>query len=299
MRVGSMEKDAGLDAALTFADDYTVTNALVNALNTDPAVESHLFGDMLFFNRTDTDEQLVYDADGNRFWSAEEYDDSPFPQITDTDVKNATVFRQQSDDPLDPATYTMDGFDDGLDLFSYLYQQEFDGLIALHTRDDTVVYDRLNDRFWGADEWKNSIYHAIDVVNNDEEYREMLNVVHDHIRDRDTYSHFQIASTGRRKTPTVMGFAADGEGFTLGRKSYTEPGQEEYMLAISRYDPDEPAGASVDDVKLLRFTRSTLPTSGWASNKQQFARDYILDIHAEKDHEVRRTFEDAYLLTSN
>lgn len=290
-----MMNDDGLATALAFADDWTATNALVNALNTDPDVESRLFGDMLFFDHAEKDAQLVYDADDNRFWTAEEYADSPFPQIMDTEVKKATVFRQQSGDPLEPATYTADGFDDGLELFSNVYQQEYDGLIVLHTRDgDPVVYDRVEERFWDNDEYQDSVYHAMETVTHREEYREMLDTVHDHIRDWDTYSHFKHTSTGTKNIPAVMGFAADGEGFTLGRKSYSTPGQEEYMLAYSRYDPDDPEGASVEDVKRLRFKRSTLPTSNWQRQKHQFARDHILTIYAEKDQEVRAAFEDAY-----
>lgn len=285
--------DDGIETALTFADSYTTTNALVNALKSDPDVESHLFGDMLFFDRPDTDEQLVYDAEDNRFWTAEEYDNSPFTTIRDTATKKATVFRQQSGNPLEPTSYTVQGFDDGLGLFSHLYQHEYDGLIVLHTRENNpVVYDQVEQRFWETDEYQDSIYHAVDTVKCSDAYREMLDTVHENIRDWDTYSHFQSLSVD--DIPDVMGFAADGEGFTLGRRSYSGSWQEEYMLAYSRYNSDKKKGAAVEDVKRLRFTHSTLPNSDWHQRKLQFVCDYILDIYADKDQEARAAFEEAY-----
>lgn len=273
-------EDDGLATALAFADEYTATNALVDALKSDPAVESELFGDMLFFDRPDTGEQLVYDAGENRFWTTDEYADSPFAQIADENINKATVYRQTAGDALEPATYTMDRFEDEMDLFSRAYQQEYDGLIVLHTDDDEpVVYDRLEERFWSTDEYRDSLYHVIDAIGNESRFREMLDDVYDAVRETENYCNVDYDRI--KGVPTTMGFAAYGEGFVLGKVHGSNIRQEEYLMTHVTQDPETPQGASPDEIKRVRFTKSTLPGNTGSRSKQRFARDYIFSIHAD------------------
>jgi hypothetical protein len=276
-----LDDDTGLATALSFADDYTATTALVNALQSDPAVESRLFGDIMFFDRADGDATLVYDADENRFWTDDEYAASPFSRIVDADVQKATVFRQTADDPLDPATYTVDRFEDETGLFSRAYQQEYDGLIVMHPDGaDPVVYDRLEDRFWTQEEYEDSLYHTVDTVRNDERFREMLDDVYDAVRDTANYCNMDNDRiTG---VPTTMAFAAYGEGFVLGKVSGAGDDYEEYMMAHIAEDRAVAHGASPAEITPVRFSRSTLPSGNVRSQtKQRFARDYVVGIHAD------------------
>ncbi len=164
-----------------------------------------------------------------------------------------------------------------------------------------VVYDPADRTFLAPDRYR----HTLDAVRRDavdeDGLVEMLSEVDGAVEKRDVLMHFhdtrgQYRSNYTSGAVVTIGFAVDGEGYTLARMADNEPGQHTYAVVRSTYTPDGAEREVPDD----RFTvdPSDVPDrNDFFHNKIRFLDDHLLTPYSDRREEAITRIEEAYSRT--
>lgn len=163
-----------------------------------------------------------------------------------------------------------------------------------------VVYDPDDRAFLPEDVYRRTVDSVRRAATDEAAFVEMLSEVDGAVAKRDVLMHFNAAGPTRRTSayagdPCVdaMGFAVDGEGYTLGRISTSEPGTDTYAVVRSTYTP----GGAEHAVPGTRITvdRGDVPHQHtFFYKKVRFLDDHLLSAYSENRDQALAMIGDAY-----